>query len=756
MTLESTISIEGPWGLLRRLREAMATPLSTQERLDKIVGDIAEHMGADVCSAYFRKGNDELELFATKGLNPEAVHQTRLGWGEGLVGQIAATGKLLNLPDAQTHPNFAYKPETGEELFHSFLGVPLLRGGRLLGVLVVQNQSERTYGPQDVEALQTVGMVFAELIAAGEVLIPDSSLVEGLRFDTPLRLRGTALADGIVVGHAVLHQPRVEVTRLIADDLDKELERLEDAVADLREDVDALVASDEYNFAGESADVLEAYRMFAHDRGWLERMREAVNDGLTAEAAVEKVMADTRKRLVNSPDAYLKERLNDFEDLSNRLLRLLIGTSNLPGLPEDGVIVARNMGPAELLDYDRSKLKGVVLEEGSATAHVTIVARALDLPLVGSAKDVVDLVEPGDVMIVDGESGDVHLRPQDDVLDVYRHKLELRTARQAQYHSDRGLPSVTKDGLEIALDINAGLLVDLPHLQETNAAGIGLFRTELQFMIGATMPRVPAQTDVYRKVLDAAEGRRVVFRAVDLGSDKVLPYLATTKEENPALGWRAVRLALDRPALLHYQIRAFLQAAAGRELNLMFPLIAEVAEFKAAREVFDREVARCKRFGHPLPSKVRLGTMLEVPSLAWQLDALLPLVDFVSIGSNDLFQFLFAWDRGNPKLTGRYDPLSPTVFAFLRNVVEKAAAYNVPLSLCGEMAGKPIEAMALIGLGLRRISMPPASVGPVKAMIRSLDVAKLTPIMGPLLTSGEHSVRDVLINFAQDNGIVIE
>lgn len=756
MTLESTISVEGPWGLLRRLREAMASPLSTQERLDTIVRDIASYMDAEVCSAYFRKGNDELELFATMGLNPEAVHKTRLSLGEGLVGQIGHSRKLLNLQDAQTHPNFAYRPETGEDLFHSFLGVPLLRGGRLMGVLVVQNRSERTYRTQDVEALQTVGMVFAELIAAGDILVPDNSIDVDMRIDGPQRLKGKALADGIEIGHAVLHQPRVEVTRLVADDLEQEVVRLEEAVGSLRDAIDEMVLSEELNLVGEPKDVLEAYRMFAHDKGWLERMREAVQDGLTAEAAVEKVLADTRARLVKSPDPYLRERLNDFDDLSNRLLRHLIGASNLPQLPTDAVVVARFMGPAELLDYDRSKLKGVVLEEGSPTAHVTIVAKALEIPLVGSAEGIVDLVEPEDRLIVDGESGDVHVRPQEDVLDVYRHKFELRTARHDQYFADRYLPSVTKDGIEIDLDINAGLLVDLPHLHETDASGIGLFRTELQFMIGSTLPRLTAQTEIYSKVLDAAKDKRVVFRAVDLGSDKVLPYLETAKEENPALGWRAVRFALDRPGLLRYQIRAFLAAARGRDLNLMFPLIAEVAEFQAARAEFDKEVERCERLGQDLPRRIKIGTMLEVPSLGWQLDAILPLVDFVSIGSNDLFQFMFAWDRGNPKLAGRYDPLSPAVFAFLSEIVKKTGSHDVPLSLCGEMAGSPLEAMALIGLGFRRISMPPASVGPVKAMVRSLDVSKLAPLIGPLSQRADHSVRDDLAAFAKESGVTIE
>ncbi len=755
MPQKATSGVVGPRRLLRDLRAAMAQPLSTQGRLDAIVEVIAQNMKAEVCSAYLLGSTDTLELFATKGLNPGAVHETRMKLGEGLVGHIALTEQSLNLQDAQSHPNFAYKPETGEELFKSFLGVPILRGGRLLGVLVVQNSKERTYSEDDAEALQLVAMVFAEMIASGDVIGSDETHAGDLRRDASWRCHGTALADGIAMGHAVLHQPRVEVTRLIADDVDQEVLRLEEGIDALRDSIDEMLMADDLALVGDSMDVLEAYRMFAHDRGWRDQLLESARGGLTAEAAVEKVLADTRARLVRSPDPYLRERLNDFDDLSNRLLRHLIGSKNLQKLPDDAILVARFMGPAELLDYDRKCLRGVILEEGSPTAHVTIVAKALDVPLVGRAAGAVDRIEPEDPVIVDGEHGEVHARPKADVVDAYRHKVELREQRQARYIADKDLPAVTLDGEEINLDINAGLLVDLPHLQETGASGIGLFRTELQFMIGATMPRLNVQRDLYRSVLDAAEDRRVVFRTVDLGSDKVVPYLHTEPEENPALGWRAIRLALDRPALLRYQIRALLQAAEGRELNLMFPLIAEVAEFQAAKTLVDREVEWLRRLGRPLPVSTKVGTMLEVPSLIWQLDALLPCVDFLSIGSNDLLQFFFASDRGNPKLAGRYDPLSPAVLTMLKQVVEKAAANHVSLSLCGDMAGGPLEAMALIGLGLRRISMPPASVGPVKAMLRSLDSKDLCGTLNRLILGPDHSLREALKDYARDHKVVL-
>lgn len=754
MPLTGSASTSGPRLLLRQLHQVMAERLSTQARLDKIVAMIARNMLAEVCSAYLINSSGELELFATVGLNPDAVHQTRLKKGEGLVGMVADTGMALNLADAPSHPFFAYRPETGEDAYQSFLGVPIQRGGRILGVLVVQNQTHRQYGEDDEDALLTVAVVLAEMIASREIIGSDDKVDEDLPSGTPEKFEGQVLAEGIAIGNVVLEQPRIEASMMIAQDLEAELERLDVGLDNFRDSVDNIWQWADNELVGETRDVIETYRMFANDKGWVARLKDAVLTGLTAEAAVEKVQADMRTRLGRSQDHYLRERLNDLEDLANRLLRSLMGQENdVVSLPDNAIVVAREMGPAELLDYDRSKIRGIILEHGSATSHVTIVAKALEIPMIGRIPGIVDMVEPDDLIILDGESGDVHVRPRSDVIDVYHHKAELRAEQHAQYHELREEPAVTKDGQAVALDINAGLLVDLPHLDEAGAAGIGLFRTELQFMVSATMPRLKVQTEFYSRVLDAAGERPVVFRTVDLGSDKVLPYLEPEDEQNPAMGWRSIRLALDRPGLLRYQIRALLAAAAERDLNLMFPLVAEVSEYEAGRALVDKEVERLRRLGRPVPRRLRVGTMLEVPSLVWQLDALLPKVDFVSVGSNDLLQFLFAWDRSNPRLSGRYDTLSPAVLGVLRDVIEKTRAYDVPLSLCGEMAGKPLEAMALLGLGFRTISMPPASVGPVKMMVRALDLGALEEFMQDLQRRPDHSVRRELEEFAEKYNI---
>jgi len=749
----------GPRVLLRKLREVMAEPIGAQERLDKIVRLIAANMVAEVCSVYVLRADNVLELYATEGLKPSSVHRATLIVGRGLVGLIAEEARPLNLPDAQSHPAFAYLPETGEEIYHSFLGVPILRAGRTLGVLVVQNRSYRNYTEEEVEALQTTAMVLAEMFASGEM---EDLSVPGADLDVnrPVHLKGAPFAEGIALGHVVLHEPRVVVTQLIAEDADHELKRLDAAMASLRLSVDDLLARGAEAGAGEHRDILEAYKMFAEDRGWTRRLQEAVQNGLTAEAAVEKVQSDTRARMTRQTDPFLRDRLHDFDDLANRLLRELMGRAHGPfagDLPEDAVIVARNMGPAELLDYDRERVRGLALEEGGAHSHVAIVARALGIATAGQLNDVVALAEAGDPIIVDGDLGEVHLRPPPEIETAYADKVRFRARRQEQYRQVRNLPAVTEDGVTIALHMNAGLIMDMPHLEESGADGIGLFRTELQFMVASSFPRLSEQQGFYTQVLDAANGQPVTFRSLDIGGDKVLPYLRAQKEENPAMGWRAIRLGLDRPALLRTQTRALLRAAAGRELRLMFPMVTEIGEFERAKIIVERERTHLARLGHAAAENVVLGAMIEVPALLWQLDELLRLVDFVSVGSNDLMQFMMASDRGNSRLAGRFDPICPAFLRALRAVAEAARAAGKPATLCGEIAGRPIDAMALAAIGFRSLSMASAAIGPVKAMIRALELAPISERLNALIDEGASSseMRGELRAWAETHSVPI-
>jgi phosphotransferase system, enzyme I, PtsP len=743
--------------IMRRLREIMGEPSDGQSRLDKIVRQIAGLMVAEVCSIYLKRQDGSLELFATEGLNPGAVHNTFMKRGEGLVGRCAELAVTINEPDAQNHPAFSYRPETGEEIYHSFLAVPILRDGEVLGVLTVQNKTQKEYSDEDVEVLQTTAMVLAEHLVSGAV----AGVNTGAEFSRTIGhvVRGQPLSDGLALGHVVLHEPRVVVTELTAKDPEEEGRRLAAAVEELKSSIDEMLEQGDLASSGEHREVLEAYRMFAHDRGWLKRMNEAIARGMTAEAAVERVQNDTRARMLRQADTFWRERLKDLDELSDRLLRILSGRPRAHAasaqLPHDTILVARSMGPADLLDYDRSRLRGLVIEESGGASHVAIVAKALGIAAIGDARGVVERVDQGNPIIVDAESGEVHIRPTTEVISAYGDKARFHARRQRKYRTLRDKPAVTKDGQRIELHINAGLLMDMSHLAQSGADGVGLFRTELQFMVSATMPRLDRQTQMYRSIAVEAGGKPVVFRTLDVGGDKVLPYLRQPDEENPALGWRAIRLSLDRPGLLRTQVRALLRATSGLELRLLLPMVTTVAEVDMARALVDRESDLLRRRGAAAPSRVFIGAMLEVPSLLYDLDALLPRVDFVSVGSNDLLQYFFAADRNNTRVAGRYDALSAASQRALAAIANAATRHNRPLSLCGEMAGRPLEAMSLIGLGYRSISMAPASVGPVKSMILSLDAGALQRWWQGLVQSGEGNLRAQLKRFAEDQGVEI-
>ncbi|MGC1860354.1 MAG: phosphoenolpyruvate--protein phosphotransferase [Methylocystis sp.] len=747
----------GPRLLLRRLREISAEPVNAQARLDKIVMQIAANMVAEVCSVYVLRADQRLELFATEGLNREAVHLTTMQSGEGLVGLIAQSAEPLALSEAHEHPAFSYRPETGEEVYHSFLGVPILRGGNTVGVLVVQNKVRRTYSEEEVEALQTTAMLLAEMIASGELQSIAKS-AELLALNGPLSLKGAAICEGVGLGYVLLHEPRVVVKNLLAEDVQGELRRLDTAIDAMRISVDELVAHGDRMGAGEHRDVLEAVRMVANDQGWLRRLREAAMTGLTAEAAVERVQNDARARMQRQTDPYLRDRLHDLDDLANRLLHQLTGQSYVAdrdSVPENAIIVARNMGPAALLDYDRAKLRGLILEEGGPASHVAIVARALGVATVGLVPNITGLVEPNDAVIIDGSTGDVHVRPQPDVQTAYSEKARLRARRQEQYARLRDVPAVTRDGVAIALHMNAGLTIDAPFVRESGAASIGLFRTELQFMLAPRFPRMKEQYQFYKSVLDAVPDKPVTFRTLDIGSDKVLPYMAKIDEENPALGWRAIRIGLDRPGLLRLQLRAMLKASAGRDLRVMFPMIANVAEFDLAKAITLREMELIRRHDHGMPTKLELGAMVEVPALLWELDQIAERADFLSVGSNDLVQYLYAADRDNTRVSKRYDNLSTPVLRALKSIVDAGDRAGTPVTLCGEMGGRPLEALALLAIGYRSLSMSPASIGPVKAMILGLDLEQARLFLGSLMAGdeGRHSLREHLRQFAAANGV---
>ncbi|QPM88966.1 phosphoenolpyruvate--protein phosphotransferase [Pseudooceanicola algae] len=728
--------------MLGRLREVMAEDGHGQARLDRITGLIANSMLTEVCSVYLFRDAETLELCATEGLNPSAVHETRMRLGEGLVGRVARTGNVINTADAPKEQGFRFMPETGEEIYSSFGGVPIQRLGETLGVLVVQSRTARKYSDDEIYALEVVAMVLAEMAELGAFVGDNAPMTK--RHTKPVMFRGACAQEGAAEGHVWLHEPRVVITNPIADDPVRERERLHEAVEQLRVGVDKMLATASQGDA-DQLEVLETYRMFANSKGWMRRMEEDIDVGLSAEAAVEKEQTAARIRLTSAADHYLRERLHDLDDLSNRLLRILTGQGKETGaeIPVDPILVARNIGPAELLDYGRT-LRGIVLEQGSVGSHAAIVARALAIPLIIHASNITTEALNGDLIMVDGDNGLAHLRPEDTVVSAFRDKIAMQAEAQQRYASIRDTPAVTSCGTRISLTMNAGLMADLPSLEGSGAEGVGLFRTELQFLIRNKMPTRSELSKLYAHVLDNAGGRRVVFRTLDIGSDKVLSYMKKTDEPNPALGWRAIRVGLDKPGVMRMQLQALIRAANGRPLSVMFPFVAQYEEFKAARAEMDKALARERILGHALPSSLEIGAMLETPSLAFAPRQFFEEVQFVSIGGNDLKQFFFAADRENERVRKRYDTLNVSFLTFLQRIVERCEETGTPLSFCGEDAGRPVEAVCLAAMGLHALSMRPASIGPVKSLLLKVDLAEVRAVIEAAAERGEQSVREAV------------
>ncbi len=744
--------------ILTRLHEVMASRNNAQVKLNTVVEVIGGSLDSEVCSIYLlREGM--LELFATRGLAQEAVHVTRMAIGEGLVGTIAGNVETLNLAEATAHPDFSYRPETGEDKFHSFAGVPIVRRERSVGVLCVQHVDPRRYEEVEIEALQTVAMVLSELIANAALVDEDEALGLSPALTGPQRMTGLTLVKGLASGVAVYHQPRVTIEHVMAEDTEAEIQRVYLAFDKMREQIDRMASQAEFGVGGEHDEVLETYKMFAYDEGWTRRIKEAIDSGLTAEAAIERVQQRTRMRMRQIDDPLLADRMHDLEDLANRLLRIVsgqLGTAASQGLRGDAILIARNLGPAELLEYDKRRLKGVILEEGSLTAHVVIVARAMGVPVLGRVRGLRGMVRDGDLLLLDAEQATATVRPAPGQIEAFDARFIRSKERQAGYAAMRDVVPVTSCGKRITVMMNAGLRDDMPHLSLTGADGVGLFRTEFQFLVSATLPARERQTRLYRDVLDLAGDKPVVFRTVDIGGDKVLPYLRHDDgvgEENPAMGWRALRVALEREGLMKVQARSLIEAAAGRTLNVMFPMVSEPWEFDAAKAVFEGQYAYLKSQKKKLPESIRYGAMLEVPALAEVLDQLAPKLSFLSIGTNDLTQFLFAADRSNPKLAERYDWLSPSILRFLKRILTATDGHEVDITVCGEMGGRRLEALALIGLGIHRLSITPAAVGPIKELVQKINLGDITAAMDGWLAVPPPDLRAALADWASARGI---
>ena len=737
--------------LLKRLKKTLSELGEAQARLNKIVKIIADSMNSEVCSIYLINRHNILELYATEGLRSKAVHYSQLNVGQGLVGKIAATAEPIKTSQASKTKGFRYLPETGEEIYNSFLGVPIQRLGKILGVLVIQNLKKREFTEDDVYGLEIVAMVIAEMAELGIFTSSDGSDELSQDKKNPLSINGLVGKEGIVIGNTVLLEPQIKIQNPIADNTKLEKQKLKKSISKLNNQLSEIISKKHFKKKGDFLEILETHKLLIEDRSWIKRMESSIDSGLSAIVAVEKEQTTTKSRIAKVKNFYFKERLNEFYEISNILLKILTNQKtyiNLEGIKEP-ILIARNISPLELVSL-RHQLKGIILEDGSVGSHTTIVSRALNIPLLIQTKDIINKISNGDKIILDADQGLVYLRPNKTISELYTSKLKLRNKAKKTFLASKNLEAKTLDNKKIFLMMNAGLMADLPSLDDSGADGVGLYRTELQFLISNKVPKRAEQAEIYCKVLDSAGTNPVFFRTLDIGSDKILPTITPEIEPNPTLGWRAIRLTLERSGVFKMQVQALIRGAKGRNLNIVIPLVTEINEFLKAKDIILDEINREKKRNRIVPNFIKIGAMLEVPSLVFAPNLFFKSVDFLMVGGNDLKQFFFAADRENEKVRKRYDMLSTSFLSFLKLIIKKSEKYKLPLSYCGEDAGKPIEALVLCSLGFKTLSMQPNCIAPVKSLLRNIKLSEIKQIVEFALEANYETVRNQVVEYLEE------
>ncbi len=727
--------------LVERIQSAIEKSLTAPEKLQAALEAANTGFGTTSAVCWFSVEDNALEQIAAEHKAEDIP--IKLRYGEGLIGRVALERRILTQVKDDKTP-------------YSVLAAPMLRWGKTYGVLAFFDKNPRQFSEKEIEEASLAALLLTQLLSADELAQYRKKFAKFRGLNIKENLRGITLSKGYGVGHAVVHHRQEALKEIFSKDALKEKERFAKAQEQMNKSLDEKFDAVRLGI-GEHTEILEAYRLLARDKGWIKRIDAHIEQGLTAEAAVERAYEEMWTRLSASGDTYLRERLHDLRDIADRLRLFLSGSAKSAQKADykDIIVVAQTMGPADLMDYDHTKIRGLIIEDGTPTMHVSIVARALNIPVVAKIKGIFQDIKEGELLAVDGVEGVVYINPSEDLAQKFKSRQKNIALVLEQLQKLKRYANKTLDGVKISLSLNIGMDFDIDYIEPTKCDGVGLYRTEIPFMSALKMPDVETQTGYYRKLLDAAKNKKVIFRSLDVGSDKLLPYWGNLTEENPAIGWRSIRITLDRRAILRRQMRAFLHAAAGRELNVMFPMIAGLEEFLDAKETLMLELEKQKRRQEPVPAKVNVGLMIEVPSVVFQLDDILKEADFISVGTNDLAQFMFACDRSNPRISDRYDVLSAPFLRVMREVVKKADKAGVLCSVCGEMASNPIEAMALIGLGYRRLSVAGSAFGGVKQMVRSLRADDISEYMQTLLKSSKKSLRPQLMAYAYDHGIAI-
>ncbi len=744
--------------ILRRIIQEVNAAQDLEQALSIIVKRVKQSMAVEVCSVYLADSDTQhYVLMASDGLNPEAIGRVRLAPGEGIISVVVETAEPLNIDNATDHPRYLFIAETGEDRYHAFLGVPIIHHRKVLGIVVVRQHAQRRFEENEVAFLVTVAAQLSGAIAHAEVIgaiqISGRGLLQGNNHDGRA-LEGLPGAPGIAIGTAMVVYPPADLDAIpdrTITHIDAEIATFMAAVKSVQDDMAALGLRLSPKLSVEDRALFDAYRLMLGSDTLINNTLDRIRTGSWASGALRETVNEHARIFDEMDDPYIRERAEDVRDLGRRILVCLqSGKRNAPPYPDNTILVGEEITATMLAEVPGEKLKGVISARGSSSSHVAILARALGVPAVVGAGDLPVARMDGRELIVDGYLGKVYVQPSPALRAEYDRLLREEKQLTAGLAELRDLPAITQDGLRIPLYANTGLLSDVASSLNSGAEGIGLYRTEVPFMIRQRFPSEEEQRRVYRQVLEAYAPRPVTLRTLDIGGDKELPYFPIN-EDNPFLGWRGIRITLDHPEIFLSQLRAMLRASVGlNNLHILLPMISRVTEVDEALVLLNRARQELCDAGETI-ERPRVGVMVEVPSAAYQAEALARRVDFLSIGTNDLTQYLLAVDRNNPQVANLYDSLHPAVIHALVQIIQGAHKQNTPVSVCGEMAGDPAAALLLMGMGIDSLSMSAASLSRVKWVIRNFTRTQAQDMLAQVLTLDDANAIRICINTILEN-----
>jgi len=717
---------------LRQIVQEVNSASDLNEVLAIIVKRVKSAMKADVCSVFLRDHEGAYVLMATEGLNDAAIGKVSLTKEEGLVGYVAAREEPINIDDAESHPKFQYFPETGEERFNAFLGAPIIHHRHVLGVLVVQQEQNRRFDEGDEAFLVTMSAQLAGVIAHAEA----TGALRGIGPKSEARFTGIPGASGVAIGQCVVSSPLADLNSVPfqkCDDIASELKFFQRCLAAVREDVQNLGDELEGRLNKEERSLFDAYVAMLDDASLGGEVQERIREGWSAQYAWSQVILEHVSTFNSMSDVYLRERASDVRDLGSRVLASLQQLSSRKRVyPENTILVGEDLTASVLADVPQGKLAGLVSLRGSSNSHIAILARSMGIPTIMGAVDFPFTKLESHELIIDGYRGSIYVDPSDVLRDQYQAIVDDDRDLEAGLESLKDLPCETTDNHRVALWVNTGLKADAMISIERGAEGVGLYRTEVPFMLRDRFPSEEEQRLAYRDQLEAFAPHTVTMRTLDIGGDKALPYFPIA-EDNPFLGWRGIRVTLDHPEIFLTQVRAMLKASDGLDnLRIMLPMVSNVAELEIAQMLIYRAYDEILEEGYAVQMPP-IGVMVEVPAAVYQAKEFAARVDFLSVGSNDLTQYLLAVDRNNPRVADLYHSLHPAVLRALKKVVDDSHSEGISVSICGELAGEPAAALLLVAMGFDVLSMNASNLLKVKSVVRSVSLEQSEALLAQVM-----------------------